>query len=85
MYAATNYALGKPAFQSSNHLKYPTAKRAVDGNSYSNLERGKSCTLTNSELNPWWAVDLRMVVRIEEVVVTNRKLFEGTKMRTMET
>lgn len=64
-------ALNQPASQSSGNGS-ATAGRAVDGDRDPDFNQG-SCTLTNTESNPWWLVDLRDVLKITAVVITNRK------------
>ena len=65
--------MNRPAWQSSTypHSYGPTADKAVDGNSASNFN-GKSCTHTNEELRPWWAVDLGAEYLVTDVLITNR-------------
>ncbi|KAL0189940.1 hypothetical protein M9458_017039, partial [Cirrhinus mrigala] len=47
------------------------AEKAVDGNRDTNYRKG-SCTLTKTEFNPWWRVDLGNVYSISKVAITNR-------------
>ncbi|KAL0189952.1 hypothetical protein M9458_017051, partial [Cirrhinus mrigala] len=48
------------------------AEKAVDGNRDSEYRKG-SCTLTKTEFNPWWRVDLENVYSISKVAITNRE------------
>ena len=68
--AEKNIALGKSAYQSTIYLHYDAGK-AVDGKNNNNFAAG-SCSHTEREVNPWWAVDLGSVHRVSSVVVTNR-------------
>ncbi|MFT6995231.1 MAG: hypothetical protein ACJA1P_001974, partial [Maribacter sp.] len=68
----TNLALGKSAEQSSNYQDVGFASYAVDGNlngtiQYLDLQH------TNSELSPWWQVDLGLISNIQDVLVYNRQ------------
>ena len=69
-----NLALGKPAWQSSEHYNGDVGKAsaAVDGNRDSNFLPGKSCIHTKKEMNPWWKVDLEVVSLVGRVVIVNR-------------
>jgi hypothetical protein len=75
-------ALGKTASQSStytaNGVSYG-ADRAVDGNTDGNFANG-SVSHTNSELNPWWQVDLGTSQLIGSVDVWNRTDCCGTRL-----
>ena len=79
----SNIALGKQAWQSStlDHIYIPTADKAVDGNSASNFTY-QSCTHTNEQYHPWWAVDLGAKNLVSEVVITNRGDCCGKKNNT---
>lgn len=65
-----NFALGKNSEQSSTN-ESAAAGRAVDGNRDSNFTHG-SCTLTQTESNPWWRVDLKETYEINAIILTNR-------------
>jgi hypothetical protein len=70
-----NLALNKPAFQSSTltfNSHVAIASEAVDGNTDSNYERGKSCSHTSFDKKAWWAVDLGAASSISSVTITNR-------------
>ncbi|XP_077992018.1 uncharacterized protein LOC144446160 [Glandiceps talaboti] len=67
-----NVAVGKPASQSSGNKK-KGAEKAVDGNKDSDLKKGKSCTATKKEFQPWWKVDLGQSYDVYKVVITNRQ------------
>ncbi|XP_064611713.1 fucolectin-like [Liolophura sinensis] len=73
-----NLALRKPAYQSSTteysfggrtHLG--VADYAVDGN-LEVEEIGSTCIRAGWDLNPWWAVDLQDIYRIDEVAIVTR-------------
>ena len=76
--ADKNVALNKKAYQSSTHAYKARngwrfdgkAKNAVDGILAS--VRTASCTHTNEDKFPWWAVDLLYRYFVNEVNVTNR-------------
>ncbi|XP_078000496.1 uncharacterized protein LOC144453094 [Glandiceps talaboti] len=65
----SNAALGGTATQSSAGK---TAYRANDGDKNSNI-KGKSCSKTNTEENPWWMVDLGSSRDVYQVTITNRQ------------
>ena len=65
-----NLALSGPTWQSSiTHDGVPS--RAVDGNT-DPVYNGLSCTHTENEDHPWWAVDLGQTYELSTVTVTNR-------------
>ena len=71
-----NIALGRPAFQVS--YRYNTdaglnsvAGLAVDGNMDSEYSKG-TCSHTDGETNPWWAVDLGKTFKLKTVEIANR-------------
>ena len=66
-----NVAPGKPTSQSSMGFG-GIAARGVDGNTNPQWG-GSSCTHTNAEPNPWWAVDLQQSYDIDSVVIYNRQ------------
>ncbi|XP_040020593.2 fucolectin [Gasterosteus aculeatus] len=66
-----NIAKGGTATQSSvgwNGLP----ERAIDGNRASIWEQG-SCTHTQSEMKPWWRLDLLKTYNVDTVTITNRR------------
>jgi hypothetical protein len=65
-----NLAQGRPATQSSTNSG-KAAELAVDGNTDGNFYNN-SVSHTNSEVNPWWQVDLGGVQAIDAVQVWNR-------------
>nr|XP_023009812.1 uncharacterized protein LOC101464769 [Maylandia zebra] len=65
-----NLALNQNAVQSSNNDSLGFADKAVDGNRDSSYQRG-SCTLTTSQSDPWWRVDLKKVYTIGAVLITS--------------
>ncbi|XP_064643232.1 uncharacterized protein LOC135497341 isoform X2 [Lineus longissimus] len=58
----------KPASQSSTFRSY-TASRATDGNSNPNAV-ADTCSCTKVQGNPWWAVDLKLSTKINEVFIS---------------
>ena len=69
-----NVALGKPAFLST--IRYSRGPSlAVDGNLNPNSESDGSCTASESETRPWWAVDLGAVVQVKEVALQQRNAY----------
>jgi len=67
--SAVNFALGKPATQSST--LYTSAAVAVDGNRDGYFPNG-SVTHTNSTFQPWWQVDLGNSQTLNTVRLWNR-------------
>ena len=69
-----NAALNRPAYQSSLYTGETTgpftADRANDGSRNTHYNHGTKCTVTNSEVNPWWAVDLGQPTTIYKVYLT---------------
>ncbi|KAK2190629.1 hypothetical protein NP493_74g05060 [Ridgeia piscesae] len=63
-------ALGQPAYQSSTSQS-AYATRAVDGIAHGVFGKG-SCTHTEANSNPWWAVDLGTQRLVYEIQVANR-------------
>ena len=77
--AFVNLALHKPAYQSSlfqGLANHGPPELAVDGNKDKNWYHG-SCTHTDSELYPWWAVDLQHTYHISRVKIYNRNDVTG--------
>ncbi|XP_070582240.1 uncharacterized protein [Ptychodera flava] len=72
-----NVAVGKTAKQSSvkSGKLGPDVgpEKAVDGNRDADAKKGKSCSWTKKEREPWWTVDLGKRFNIYEVVITNRE------------
>ena len=68
--ASVNMALGQPAYQSSTSQS-AYATRAVDGIAHGVFLKG-SCTHTEANSNPWWAVDLGTQRLVYEIQVANR-------------
>ena len=70
-----NVALNRPSHQVSTQVAasglVASAKYANDGGHGTNLDDGP-CTLTNSETNPWWGVDLGVALYVAGVSFTNR-------------
>jgi F5/8 type C domain len=72
-----NIALGKATAQSSvynsNGFQQPS-NFAVDGNTDPHFENNpSSCSCTsNTDLDPWWYVDLGAAYNVQGVLVTNR-------------
>ena len=62
----------KPTQQSSVYNKpenLGTSDRAVDGN-VENRYVDRSCTHTGHDFQPWWAVDMQMLVNVVTVTIT---------------
>jgi len=76
---AYNAALNRPAYQSSvysdDYGPY-AAHLANDGNYETNLRPSSTlgCAHSQSETNPWWAVDLGPPEVVYRVDLTNRNL-----------
>jgi len=66
-----NVAFNRPTFASSANGFYP-ASRAVDGNKNTHLKRGNGCFTSESDDNPWMAVDLGAALSVVGVLFTNR-------------
>lgn len=68
-----NLAQGKLASQSSDYVNNcnPVAGLAVDGNTNGNYN-ACSLSVTNSEAQPWWQVDLGAVSSISNIEIWNR-------------
>ncbi|XDV35094.1 hypothetical protein PO909_005125 [Leuciscus waleckii] len=66
-----NLALNGMAVQSSLGHPQGDAQHAVDGNRDSDYKK-ESCTITKTEFNPWWRVDLGNVYSVSNVTITNR-------------
>ncbi len=67
---SVNLAFAKETIQSSTGFSGDSS-RAVDGDT-SGLYREGSVTHTNTELNPWWQVDLSKVESISHINIYNR-------------
>ena len=65
-----NAALNRPAYQSSLYSNgaYPP-NLANDGSRETHADR---CSISQSESNPWWAIDLGRPTTIYRVYFTNR-------------
>ncbi|KAI4887214.1 hypothetical protein NFI96_008581 [Prochilodus magdalenae] len=68
--APSNVALRKTATQSGNYMTF-YAGLANDGNRDSYFGH-RSCSSTDSSVQPWWRVDLLVVYQISSIVITNR-------------
>lgn len=66
----TNIAAGKPSSQSSTGYG-GTADRGNDDNTNGDWS-GNSIAHTNTELNPWWQVDLQASYAIDHIEIWNR-------------
>ncbi len=70
--SADNIALSGEATQSStNQAHGGAASRAIDNNTNGKWSAG-SVTHTETEVNPWWQVDLKSSYNIDEIVIFNR-------------
>ena len=74
-----NIALNKTAFMSSalhdRRLDFGPASTAVDGDT-DGYDKAGSCVHTGKEVDPWWAVDLGLVISIFEVEISNRIIYK---------
>ncbi|XP_073692858.1 uncharacterized protein [Garra rufa] len=68
---AGNIALGGTAVQSSTYSEIAVAQNAIDGKRQSFFVQN-SCSVTSSDGEPWWRVDLLDVYRVTRVIITNR-------------
>lgn len=80
----TNIAKGGRATQSSQQGTY-NADNAIDGNYDTNVKQG-SCSVTRTEINPWWRLDVLKTHQIKTVTVTIRedgfyKSIDGAEIR----
>ena len=69
-----NAALNRPAYQSSVYTnRYGTfsPNLANDGSRYTTYNTGTKCAVTNTDTNPWWAVDLGRPTTVYRVDFTN--------------
>lgn len=77
--ASENLARGKPSWQSSTYYNanyFYHAYLAVDGNHAPDLYTTVSCSHTTlSDYKSFWAVDLRQLINVRIVQVTNRRDF----------
>ena len=67
-----NLALGKYAEQSSEVNPAHPATKVVDGGT-----GGHNCTMTQSETDPFWIVDLEHVYRISHVTISTSQWWTG--------
>jgi len=78
-----NVALNRPSFQISTHTDGTNtyySNFANDGNRETNLHVWP-CMHTESETNPWWAVDLLVMLYVAGVKFTNRDSSGMSKTR----
>lgn len=80
----TNIAKGGRATQSSQQGTY-NADNAIDGNYDTSVKHG-SCSITVSEINPWWRLNVLKPHQIKTVTVTIRddiyyKSIDGAEIR----
>ena len=71
-----NVALNRPSYQSSTYVNRVGTlgpERANDGNTNPDIDYG-SCMHTQSEPNPWYAVDLGVKLHVRGIKFTNRDL-----------
>jgi len=69
-----NVALKRPSYQSSvrtHNSIYQDASHGNDGSKVTIMNLG-FCSFTQTELNPWWAVDLAVALYVLGVKLTNR-------------
>ena len=70
--ARDNVVLNRRAFQSSMWDYQYNASLAVDGNTDGNFRVTYTCTATDYELSPWWAVDMGTTRHVDAVQISNR-------------
>jgi len=70
-----NAALNRPAYQSSVYQGSYNASLANDGdhetNAWNYTHNIPRCSVSDDELNPWWAVDLGRPTTVYRVDLTN--------------
>lgn len=67
------------AIQSSVN-EYGMPYNSIDGNHATNWEEG-SCSRTNSNLSPWWRLDLGKTFKVFTVKITNSEQLDGAEIR----
>lgn len=77
--AGENLAMRGRAVQSSVN-EYGMAFNAIDGNHATNPEEG-SCSRTNSNIGPWWRLDLGKTYKVFSLRITNSDTLEGAEIR----
>jgi len=72
MILVCNVAINQPSYQSSLYSVNASVgpHRGNDGRKTDTV--WSNCVHSNSETNPWWAVDLGVPLSVEEVFFTNR-------------
>ncbi|XP_077999868.1 uncharacterized protein LOC144452619 [Glandiceps talaboti] len=78
-----NVATNKPVCQSSTKRNW-YAEKAVDGNYNSDMKKGKSCTQTKKEYEPFWQLDLQQTEDVYEIAITNRMDCCSGRLKTAE-
>ena len=75
LFSVCNVAINRPSYQSSVYSEDASLGpyRGNDGKK-SNMN-WKQCVHSDSNANPWWAVDLGVPLSVEEVFFTNRDGF----------
>lgn len=68
---AENIALRGEAKQSSTYAD-AGAKRAIDGNTAGEYDKGSVAHTGENDPNPWWEVDLKSEVPLDRIVIWNR-------------
>ena len=73
-------ALNRPSYQPSVYAVYHGPHLANDGSKITEFVKQTDattttahCAATQSETNPWWAVDLGVPLSVHEVILTNRR------------
>jgi autotransporter-associated beta strand protein len=82
-YDLVNVAFGKTATQSSTRTAGGAARWAVDGNT-SGTFTANSTTHSNTEIQPWWQVDLGREHEIHQVQLFNRTDCCGDRLRDVQ-
>ena len=63
----------RPVYQSSTDLEWEGhPEKAIDGIYEAGLIKYSSCSLTQREVNPWWAVDLGKAYLLRGIVILPR-------------
>ncbi|XP_055956286.1 multiple epidermal growth factor-like domains protein 10 [Patella vulgata] len=68
-----NVALRQQLVQQSSTNYGGVASRAVDGDTNSDFDNGKSCTHTLEVRSGWWCVDLQQLYYFNQIIIYNRQ------------
>ena len=79
-----NLAEGAPTKQSTIHpIYYAPGSRANDLNMDGDFFSSYSCTFTNTELTPWWSVDVGEVADVYAVSIVRRTEYNQIDSKLM--